>query len=62
MPKIDEHAAVTALVRRMISADKFPFSPRPLKAALAKLDPPPKPMPPPLPAGPMGSSRREARR
>lgn len=55
MPKIDftedEHTAVTAALRRLIDADKFPLAPRlkPLKSALAKLDPPKprKPLPPP---------------
>jgi hypothetical protein len=71
MPKIDltddEHAAITALVRRTIAEDKFPFAPRlkPLKSALAKLDPQPaKPRQelPLLPSGPMVGSRRKARR
>jgi hypothetical protein len=45
MPTFDlsdeEHAAVTAAVRRTINEDKYPLSPRlaPLKSALAKLDP-----------------------
>ena len=45
MPTIDltddEHAAVTALIRRVIEEDKFPRAPRldPLHSALAKLDP-----------------------
>jgi hypothetical protein len=36
----DEHAAVTAAVRRTIADDKFPLAPHlaPLKSALAKLD------------------------
>jgi len=72
MPKIDltddEHSAVTALVRRTIAEDRFPFSDRlrPLKAALVKLDPGSAPKPkaalPPLPSGPMVGSRRKARR
>jgi hypothetical protein len=74
MPVVDltdeEHAAVTAAVRRSIADDKFPMSPRlaPLKAALAKLDPASVPNPllerPPLPEAPMRSSRggRRARR
>jgi hypothetical protein len=71
MPKIDladdELAAVVALVRRTMNEEKFPFSPRvrPLKAALAKLDPKPsKPRAvlPPLPTGPMVGSRRKPRR
>jgi hypothetical protein len=69
MPMVDfsdgEHAAVTALVRRTVAEDKFPFSPRlkPLKAALVKLDPASAPRPAPervpLPSGPMVGSRRK---
>jgi hypothetical protein len=65
MPQVDfsdeEHAAVTAAVRRSIADDRYPLSPRlaPLKSALAKLDPAsaPKPMVerPPLPEAPMRS-------
>jgi hypothetical protein len=66
----DEHAAVTAAVRRSIAEDKYPMSPRlaPLKSALAKLDPASAPQlrseHPPLPEAPMRSSRggRRARR
>lgn len=65
MPTIDltddEHAALTAAVRRTIREDKFPNAPRlaPLKSALAKLDPgsvrtPTRPKPP-LPEAPMRS-------
>jgi hypothetical protein len=49
MPTIDltneEHAALTAAIRRLIDEDKFPHAPRldPLPSALAKLDPPPSP-------------------
>jgi len=56
MPHIDfsddEHAAVTAAVRRTIDDDKYPRSPRlaPLKSALAKLDPTSAPKPRPVPA------------
>jgi hypothetical protein len=45
MPTIDltddEHAAVTAAIRRAIETDRFPGAPRldPLRSALAKLDP-----------------------
>jgi hypothetical protein len=70
MPTIDltdeEHAAVTAAVRRSIADDKYPMAP--LKSALAKLDsasiPQPQPERPPLPEAPMRSSRggRRARR
>ena len=44
MPTIDltddEHAAVTAAIRRAIEEDRFPHAPRldPLRAALAKFD------------------------
>jgi hypothetical protein len=47
MPTIDltdeEHAAVTAAIRRAVEDDKFPRAPRldPLRSALAKLEPPP---------------------
>ena len=39
----EEQAAVAAALRNLIAEDKFPFSPRlkPLKSALAKLDPKP---------------------
>jgi hypothetical protein len=39
----DEQAAVAAALRKLIAEDKFPFSPglKPLKSALAKLDPKP---------------------
>ena len=73
MPAIDlteeEHAAVTAAVRRTIDEDRFPHSPRlgPLRAALAKLDPGSVPKAvkerPPLPEAPMRSrGGRRARR
>jgi hypothetical protein len=73
MPAIDltddELAALTALVRRTIDEDRFPFAPRlrPLRAALAKLDPAsvPKPLPErvPLPEAPARSrDGRRARR
>ncbi len=45
MPAIDltdeEHAAVTAAIRRAVQDDKFPRAPRldPLRSGLAKLDP-----------------------
>jgi hypothetical protein len=65
----EEHAAVTAALRRTIADDKFPLSPRlaPLKAALAKLDPrstpQPRPAPAALPKAPMRSrGGRQARR
>jgi hypothetical protein len=73
MPTIElsdeEHAAVTAAVRRTIADDKYPLSPRlaPLKAALAKLDPrstpQPRPASVPLPKAPTRSrGGRQARR
>jgi hypothetical protein len=47
----EEHAAVIAALRKLIDQDRFPLSPRlkPLKSALAKLDPPTlrKPLPEP---------------
>ena len=61
MPTIDltddEHAAVTAAIRRAIEEDRFPHAPRlePLRAALAKFDaalkltPEPQPLPKALP-------------
>jgi hypothetical protein len=66
----DELAAVTAAVRRTLEADKFPHAPRlkPLRSALAKLDPAsasrrlPEPKPP-LPEAPARSQGgRRARR
>jgi hypothetical protein len=51
----EERAALIGLLRRALDEARFPLSPRldPLKAILAKLDPPaPKPeLPPPLPGG-----------
>jgi hypothetical protein len=48
----DEKLALIRLLRRTIDEDRYPLSPRvaPLKAVLAKLDPPePRPeLPPPL--------------
>ncbi len=55
----DEERSLIALLRRTIDHDPFPLAPRldPLKAILAKLDPPkPRPeLPPPLRPG-MGPS------
>jgi hypothetical protein len=47
----DEHAAVTAAIRRLIEQDRFPLATRlePLRSALAKLDATPKLTPDPLP-------------
>jgi hypothetical protein len=47
----EERAAVAQALRRMIDADRFPLAPRlrPLKSALAKLDPPDMPPSEPLP-------------
>lgn len=65
MPTIDltddELAAVAASIRRALDEDKFPHAPRlkPLRAALAKLDPgsAPKPRPGPKPPLPEAPSR-----
>jgi hypothetical protein len=61
----DELAAVTAALRKLIAEDKFPFSPRlrPLKSALAKLDPPkPKAEPkPPIVGASEAAIRRRKR-
>jgi hypothetical protein len=61
----DEHAAVVAALRNLINEDKFPLSPRlkPLKSALAKLDPPkPKAPPPPIAGASEASIRRRKNR
>jgi hypothetical protein len=53
----DEYAAVVAALRKLLYAERFPFSPllKPLKSALAKFDPPaprnPLPAPPQPPIG-----------
>jgi hypothetical protein len=61
----DEHRALVELLRRAIDEEHYFLSPRldPLKAILAKLEPPaPKPEPlPPLPPG-MGPSHGQGRR
>jgi hypothetical protein len=46
----DEHAAVTAAIRRLIQDDKFQHAPRldPLRSALAKLEPAAKSAKPPI--------------
>lgn len=74
MPTIDltddELAAVAAAVRRILDEDKFPHAPslRPLRSALAELDPAhaPKPRPEPKPPLPEAAARsrggRRARR
>ena len=60
-----ERKALIALLRQTLNYARFPFAPRldPLKAILAKLDPPPpKPEPkPPLHPG-MGPSHGQGRR
>ena len=71
MPKADftdkEHAAVAALIRKTLRETKFPYNPdlKSLKTALLKLDPnsapKPRPVPPPLPTGPM-VRRKKSRR
>ena len=61
----EETQALIRLVRREIDDDCYPMAPRldPLKAVLAKLDPPrpAEPLPPPLPAGGGPSSGRYRR-
>jgi hypothetical protein len=61
----EEHAALVRAVRKILDEDRFPLAPRldPLKAVLAKLDPPaPRTEPlPPLRPG-MGPSRGQGRR
>lgn len=63
----DEKAALVAHLRHAIEYDRYPMAPRldPLKAILAKLEPPePKPEPlPPLPVytGPVGRGKRRWR-
>lgn len=61
----EEHAALVRAVRKILDEDRFPLAPRldPLKALLAKLDPPaPRPEPlPPLRPG-MAPSRGQGRR
>jgi hypothetical protein len=59
MPRIDftedERAALAAFLREAIAATRFPFLPklRPIRSALAKIDPQPprQPLPPLKPAG-----------
>ncbi len=61
----DEERALIALLKRTIDYDPFPLAPRldPLKAILAKLDPPPPrtELPPPLRPG-MGPIHGQGRR
>jgi hypothetical protein len=63
----DEAAALAQLLRRTINDDPYPLSPRlvPLKAILARLNPPQPPSGPtlPLPArgAPVAASRRRRR-
>jgi hypothetical protein len=65
----EERKALVALVRKTIRETRFPYDPdlKPLKTALAKLDPtsarPNRRVElPPLPSGPMVGSRRKPRR
>jgi hypothetical protein len=61
----DERAALIGLLRRAIDEARYPFSRRydPLKAILAKLDPPePKPEPLPLLRPGMGPTHGQGRR
>jgi len=69
MPKPDltdeEHAALVAALRKLIDEDRFPPSPRlrPLKSALAELDPPePKAPPKPPIAGASEAAIRHRKR
>ena len=59
----DEHAAVTAAIRRAIEDDKFPHAARldPLRAALARLDAATKPAPHPKAAPPAKADKRARR-
>jgi hypothetical protein len=64
----DEKAALAALLKRTIDADRYPLSPRigQLRGILAKLQPP-KPAPAPLPplkayAPPRGSAKQRRAR
>jgi hypothetical protein len=61
----DEKAALVAHLRHALEYDPYPYAPRldPLKAILAKLEPPapkPEPLPPVRPG--MGSSHGQGRR
>jgi hypothetical protein len=58
----DEKEALIALLKRTIEYARFPLAPRldPLKAILAKLDPPP-PQPESLPPLPSGAASRVGR-
>ena len=62
----DEVRLLIRLLRRAIDEDRYPMAPRlaPLKAILAKLDPPKpaEPLPPPPPTGGAGPSRGRYRR
>jgi hypothetical protein len=63
----DETAALAWLLRRTIDDDRYPMSPRlvPLKAILAKLDPPPtrtEPLPPLQAGDPPSAAGRRRRR
>ena len=70
MPKLDlideEHAALAKLLRETIDRDRFPLSPRlpPVKAVLARLQPPaPKPpLPEAAPAHGAAAGRQRRRR
>jgi hypothetical protein len=61
----EERRALVHLLRRSIDADRFPLAPRhaPIKAILAKLEPPVSPLePPPLNPGITPSHGRGRRR
>jgi hypothetical protein len=62
----EENAAIIAALRKVIYADKFPYSPRlkPYKSALAKFDPaksPRHPSPPPITGASEAGIRRHKR-
>jgi hypothetical protein len=60
----DELAAVTAAIRRLIEADKFPHAPRldPLRAALARLEAEAAETPATAPKAAAGKADKRARR
>ena len=64
----EERAALARALRQLIDADRFPMAPRlkPLKSALAKLDPTPEraaePLPPPKPWTNSSIGQRRGRR
>jgi hypothetical protein len=59
----DEKSALVALVKRTIAEDRYPFSPRirPLRAILAKLEPPKPTLPPPRYYAPPRATAKQRR-